>query len=106
MLGVQQEAAIGVPLVIDLDGTLIRSDLLVESAFAHVGANPLRILRLFTLLMSGKAALKADIAANTPIDAAYLPYDERVLALLEKAHREGRKVYVGPVTTVKSEGRI
>ncbi|KRQ97106.1 UbiA family prenyltransferase [Bradyrhizobium valentinum] len=94
MVGVQQEAAIEVPLVIDLDGTLIRSDLLVESAFAHVGANPLRILRLFTLLMSGKAALKAGIAANTSIDPAHLPYDERVLALLEKARREGRKVYV------------
>ena len=44
--------------------------------------------------MSGKAALKAGIAAKTPIDAAHLPYDERVLALVEKAHWEGRKVYV------------
>src|SRR6266404_6777376 len=89
-----QEAAIDVPLVVDLDGTLIRSDLLVESAFAYIGENPLRILRLFTMLMGGKAALKAGIAAKTPIDVVHLPYDERVLALMEKARREGRKIYV------------
>ncbi|WOH56089.1 UbiA family prenyltransferase [Bradyrhizobium sp. BWC-3-1] len=90
----QQEAAIDVPLVIDLDGTLIRTDLLVESAFAHLGENPLRILRLFTMLMRGKAALKAGIAAETPIDPLHLPYDERVLALIEKARLEGRKIYI------------
>jgi 4-hydroxybenzoate polyprenyltransferase/phosphoserine phosphatase len=90
----QQEAAIDVPLVVDLDGTLIRSDLLVESAFAHIAENPLRILRLFRMLMGGKAALKAGIAAKTPIDVVHLPYDQRVLALVEKARREGRKVYV------------
>ncbi len=30
-----------VPLIVDLDGTLLRSDLLVESAFAYVGADPI-----------------------------------------------------------------
>src|SRR5437899_3180556 len=90
----QQEIAIDVPVVVDLDGTLIRTDLLVESAFAHLGENPLRILSLFTMLMRGKAALKAGIAAETPIDAVHLPYDERVLALIEEARREGRKIYI------------
>jgi 4-hydroxybenzoate polyprenyltransferase/phosphoserine phosphatase len=94
----QQEFAIDVPidvpLVVDLDGTLIRTDLLVESAFAHLGENPLRILSLFTMLMRGKAALKAGIAAETPIDAVHLPYDERVLAQIEKARRDGRKIYI------------
>jgi 4-hydroxybenzoate polyprenyltransferase/phosphoserine phosphatase len=90
----QQEFGIDVPLVVDLDGTLIRTDLLVESAFAHLGENPLRILSLFTMLMRRKAALKAGIAAETPIDAVHLPYDERLLALIEKARREGRKIYI------------
>jgi hypothetical protein len=34
------------PLVVDLDGTLVRSDLLVESAFAHLGHDPLRVVGL------------------------------------------------------------
>jgi 4-hydroxybenzoate polyprenyltransferase/phosphoserine phosphatase len=93
-IDVPLEAAIDVPLVVDLDGTLIRSDLLFESAFAHIGENPLRTLRLFTMLMGGKAALKAGIAAKTPIDVVHLPYDERVLALIENARGEGRKIYI------------
>jgi 4-hydroxybenzoate polyprenyltransferase/phosphoserine phosphatase len=90
----QHEIPVDVPLVVDLDGTLIRTDLLVESAFAHLGENPSRIFSLFAMLMRGKAALKASIAAETPIDAGHLPYDERVLALIEKARREGRKIYI------------
>jgi 4-hydroxybenzoate polyprenyltransferase len=82
------------PLVVDLDGTLIRSDLLVESAMACAGANPLRIVSLLRLLSCGKAALKDGIAAVTTIGVAHLPYNERVLALMEEARREGRKVYI------------
>lgn len=82
----------GVPLVVDLDGTLISSDLLVESAFAHVGANPLGVVGVVQALMRGKAALKAHIAARTPLDVADLPYDEAVLDLIRRAKSEGRKV--------------
>jgi 4-hydroxybenzoate polyprenyltransferase/phosphoserine phosphatase len=82
-------------LVVDLDGTLVRSDLLVESAFAFVGANPhLRIPEMIGLLARGKAVLKAAIAAATAIDVANLPYDERVVALIASARAEGRKVYL------------
>ena len=34
------------PLVVDLDGTLIRTDLLIESFFAHIGRDPGRIFAL------------------------------------------------------------
>lgn len=83
-----------VPLVVDLDGTLIRSDLLVESAFAHVGENPLRIVALLSALRRGKAALKSAIATETAIDVAHLPYDDRVLDLITEARAAGRAIYV------------
>lgn len=82
------------PLVVDLDGTLVRSDLLVETGFAHLGADPRRVFALVRLLMWGKAALKAGIAAETTVDAALLPYDERVLGLIAAARGEGRKIFV------------
>src|SRR5262245_27164556 len=83
-----------VPLVVDLDGTLIRSDLLVESAFAHVGASPLLVFALFAALVKGRAALKAIIASQTEIDAAILPYDERVLEIVRDARASKRSVYL------------
>lgn len=82
------------PLVVDLDGTLVRSDLLVETIFAHLGADPLRVFAATGLLMRGKAAFKAGIAAETTVDAALLPYDERVLGLIAAARAQGRKIFV------------
>jgi 4-hydroxybenzoate polyprenyltransferase len=95
-----------VPLVVDLDGTLIRSDLLVESAFAHVGANPLRVFALTAALMKGKAALKAKIADQTEIDAAILPYDERVLDFIREARAAERPVYLASASDERYVGTI
>ena len=91
---VQGRRAAPAPLVLDLDGTLVRSDLLIESAFACLGRDPVRIVSLIRSAFEGKAALKAAIAAQTPIDVAHLPYNQRVLELVHKARREGREVHV------------
>lgn len=89
------------PLVVDLDGTLIASDLLVESAFAHLGRFPARTLSLVSALRHGKAALKAQIAAHIDVDVAHLPYDARVLALIEAARAAGRPVYLASASNAR-----
>ncbi|MEJ7929787.1 UbiA family prenyltransferase [Ramlibacter sp. AN1015] len=81
------------PLVVDLDRTLVRADLLAQSALECAGAGPARIL-LLRLLSLGKAAVKDGIAAGTSIAASTLPYEERVLELIRDARREGRRVYI------------
>jgi 4-hydroxybenzoate polyprenyltransferase/phosphoserine phosphatase len=82
------------PLVVDLDGTLVRSDLLVESAFAHLGSNPRRVVSLLSAIRRGKAALKAEIAAETEIDVSHLPYDEDVVSLIRQRRAAGSQVYL------------
>jgi 4-hydroxybenzoate polyprenyltransferase len=74
--------AADVPLCVDLDGTLIRSDLLAESALNLIRANPLYLLRFPLWLLRGKAHLKRQIAQRTSIDASALPYEPRVLEWL------------------------
>lgn len=67
-------------LVVDLDGTLVRSDMLYESfwtAFSRDWRTPMRAL---AGLLHGKAALKARLAALGAPDPATLPYDPEVLA--------------------------
>lgn len=91
---VEQTSPAAHPLVVDLDGTLIRSDLLIKSAFAHLGQNPLRILGLLSAFFRGKAALKAQIASSTTIDVATLPYDADVMTLIRQARDEGRSVFL------------
>jgi 4-hydroxybenzoate polyprenyltransferase len=83
-----------VPLVVDLNGTLVRSDLLVESACAYIGADPRRIFGLLWVSRRGKAALKAELAAKADIDVSQLPYDETIVSLIREARDEGRLVYL------------
>lgn len=82
------------PLVVDLDGTLVRSDLLVESIFAHLGRNPWRIVHLLFAIWRGKAALKAEVAADTEIDASRLPYDEAVVSLIQERRAAGGQLFL------------
>lgn len=69
-------------LCVDLDGTLLKSDILYESLLALLSKNPLYLFLLPLWLLQGKAALKHAIAARVELDPTQLPYDERVVSLL------------------------
>lgn len=72
----------GPALCVDLDGTLVRTDLLYESLLALLATNPLYVFLLPLWLLRGKAALKHEIARRVELDVTTLPYDARVLEAL------------------------
>src|SRR5665213_4132807 len=82
------------PLVVDLDGTLIRSDLLVESCFALLSYAPRRLPPVLAALPNGRAAFKAALAAEMPLDVARLPFNADLLALLRTEKSQGRRIYL------------
>jgi len=82
------------PLVVDLDGTLVRSDLLIEVAFSEITSRPQSLLDIVAALLRGKAALKHQLAQSADFDPSTLPYDEEVLAFLRGALSEGRTLYL------------
>jgi 4-hydroxybenzoate polyprenyltransferase/phosphoserine phosphatase len=69
-------------LVVDLDGTLIRSDMLYETFWAAFARDWRTPLRAFGALVRGRAALKARMSAMAVPDPATLPYRPEVLALI------------------------
>lgn len=73
-----------VALCIDLDGTLLKSDVLYESLLALLSRNPLFLFLLPFWLLKGKAALKHEIASRVELDPATLPYDDRLVGLLKE----------------------
>lgn len=79
-------------LCIDLDGTLLDSDMLVEAGFSFLKQNPLRALSLLGWLKQGKARLKAHLAENSGVDVTVLPYNHRVLQLIDRARAEARRI--------------
>ena len=82
------------PLVVDLDGTLLRSDLLIETAFSELSRNPVSLFEMLSAAMRGKASLKHFLAMRSDIDPSVLPYDPVVLARIYQASAEGRPVYL------------
>lgn len=80
------------PLVVDLDGTLIKTDLLAETANRFVTAQPLRALTLLNWLAQGRRTLKARLAESTRIDIASLPYNEELLDWLRAQKAQGRPI--------------
>jgi 4-hydroxybenzoate polyprenyltransferase len=71
---------------------LIRTDLLMESALAHVAANPLNVWRLMVWALQGRAQLKRKLAEAVDLDTDLIPINDEVVALAEKAALEGRPV--------------
>ncbi len=81
-----------IPLVVDLDGTLIKTDLLAETASAFLIKNPFHFFKLLLWLIEGKAVLKARLAQSTHIDAAALPYNPGLLNWLREEKANGRRI--------------
>lgn len=79
-----------VPLVVDLDGTLVKTDLLWETALILLRRQPWKFFWFFLWILRGKAFLKAAIAAETELDASHLPYDQVLVQQLREAHASGR----------------
>lgn len=78
------------PLVVDLDGTLIHSDLLWEALLLFIRTRFLELWRLPFWLLGGKAAFKHKLAQAVSPDPATLPYDQTLLALLAAERAQGR----------------
>jgi 4-hydroxybenzoate polyprenyltransferase/phosphoserine phosphatase len=87
-------AALGadqVPLCVDLDGTLIHTDLLIEGAFA-VLTNARLIGKWPQLLATSRAGLKRKVAALAPLDVSLLPYNRALLTYLREQKAAGRRL--------------
>ena len=80
------------PLYVDLDGTLIKSDLLLESFLELIKRNLLYIFLAPFWLLSGKAHLKAQIASRIELRVDLLPYNIELLAYLKRQQQLPRKI--------------
>jgi len=81
-----------IPLCVDLDGTLVKSDLLVESLFALLKQDWSSVFFIPFWLMRGRSHLKDQIARRITIDVSLLPYHESLLDYLKLEMKNGRRM--------------
>jgi len=94
------------PLCVDLDGTLVKSDTLVDSLFALVRTRPAQLVRLPGRLLRGKAELKAFVTETVSIDVASLPLNHALLGYLREERALGRKIYLATGADARLAHRV
>ncbi len=83
---------LSMPLVLDLDGTLIAGDLLYKSFVSILRRNPFVVFQCATWLLRGRAALKRQLALRSRIDWDRLRLHQDVLALAIREKTAGRRI--------------
>jgi len=90
------------PLCVDLDGTLVRTDMLAELLLAALRHCPLCVVLFPVWLFKGKAHAKSELAARVCFNPSLLPYRQSVLDLLVAERSKGRHLFL----TTASDRRI
>jgi 4-hydroxybenzoate polyprenyltransferase len=80
------------PLCVDMDGTLLATDLLWESLLVVLKTRPLLLLKVPFWLLKGRAFLKRQLASHVTLNPSLLPYDQPVLDFLAQEHVCGREL--------------
>ena len=94
------------PLVLDLDGTLIAGDLLYKSFFSILRKNPLIVFGCATWLMRGRAALKRQLALRNRIDWDRIKLHQDVVALAIREKTAGRGVVLATAADAVLAGQL
>lgn len=94
------------PLILDLDNSLLRTDLLQEQALAFVKENPLRILLIIVWLLQGRAYLKRQLAQLGEMDVSRLPVNQELANYAKSEHDKGRLVVLATAADFLIASRV
>jgi 4-hydroxybenzoate polyprenyltransferase len=94
------------PLCVDLDGTLVKSDTLIDSLLVLARTRPALLFALPVQLLRGKAALKAFVTTHATLDVAHLPYNRKLLQFLHEERTRGRAIYLATGADVRLAERV
>ena len=79
------------PFCVDLDGTLIRNDLSIESLFRALLKSPWILFLVPVWLLRGRQVLKANLAQRVVLRPETLPFNAEVIKAVEEARASGRR---------------
>jgi 4-hydroxybenzoate polyprenyltransferase len=82
------------PLIVDMDGALLRTDVLFEGLAQAFFRAPLATLAALRFLMEGRAAFKRRIAELSDLDVSLLPVREEFVLHLQSERDRGREIHL------------
>ena len=76
-------------LAVDLDGTLLLSDMLHETFWSALSLDWKAALYSVAAIFRGRSTLKRTLAERSDVDPSLLPYDKQVISIVEDWRRNG-----------------
>ena len=105
---IQEDAVKGnaVPLVVDLDGTIVCGNLLIEGLASIVATSPHSLFLLPFWLLNGRAALKRRVANRMPLDPSTLIFNPAVAEVVAVAREQGQPVHLASAADERYVARL
>lgn len=94
------------PLVLDVDGTFLKTDMLLECFWAGLGQAPLATLAASLRHFTRPARLKAELAAIAAVRTELFPVNAEVLAAARTAQAAGREVILASASDTRLVTRL
>jgi HAD superfamily hydrolase (TIGR01549 family) len=79
-------------IFVDLDGTLVRTDLFFESILQLIKRNPVNLIRIVIWVLRGRAIAKEKVANLVDVDAENLPYEPSLVDYLREKKAQGKSL--------------
>jgi HAD superfamily hydrolase (TIGR01549 family) len=79
-------------IFVDLDGTLVRTDMFFESILQLIKRNPINLVRIVIWILQGRAIAKEKIANLVEVDAENLPYESSLIEYLREKKAQGKNL--------------
>lgn len=84
-----------IPLIVDLDGTLIKTDLFLEGLILFLKKNPFRIFKVvYWFLSEGRLGIKSKLSSMFELDFGSLPFNKNVVSWLQVQKENGRPLFL------------
>jgi 4-hydroxybenzoate polyprenyltransferase/phosphoserine phosphatase len=99
--GAKPAKAVFPVLCVDLDGTLIRGNVLWECVLALLKTRPILLVMLPFWMLSGRPSFKRQLATRIQLDPAHLSYRQEVLDLIRQEKALGRRIVLATAADCK-----
>ena len=80
------------PICVDLDGTLLRTDVLSEALVIYLRQYPWRLFHLLAWFLKGRAYLKEKVASVVDLDISALPVNGQIVNLIQHYKAHGHQI--------------
>jgi 4-hydroxybenzoate polyprenyltransferase/phosphoserine phosphatase len=96
----------GVVLCVDLDGTLVKSDTLLDTVLVVARQKPMELRHIPGWISQGRAAFKGHLTKLVTLDVEFLPYNRPLLEYLRQQYGAGREIYLATAADRELAERI